>query len=114
VVDDDRDPPAERPALRQREGEPRNPEAGGGRYDGQIGVPDVIGSIGGNAPGGGHGFGGRRYRGGITDWRFPANTADCRGGQVQARAGQDLRDFGNACIIYNVPFLLSGCPFIRS
>ena len=31
VIDDDRDPPAERPRLRQRERHPRNPEARPGR-----------------------------------------------------------------------------------
>jgi len=34
MIDHDREPPAKRPTLRQREGQPRGPETGRGRHDG--------------------------------------------------------------------------------
>ena len=43
MIEDDRDPPAEGPALRQGERDPGGPEAGHGRHDREIGVPDMIG-----------------------------------------------------------------------
>jgi len=90
VGHDDGDPPAERPALWQGEGQPRSPQAGVGWDDCQVGVPDVIGPIGSDAPGGRHGLSGMRRR--LTDGRLAADAADGRGGQMQAGAGQDLRD----------------------
>jgi len=41
LIDRHRNPPAERPALRQREGKPRHPESGAGRYGREIDVPCV-------------------------------------------------------------------------
>jgi len=48
VIDDDRDPPTERPALRQGPGEPRRPEAERSRDGTEIAVPDVIWIPGGH------------------------------------------------------------------
>ena len=48
VVDDDGDPPAERPALRQGEGPKGGPEAQRGRHEGQVDVPDVVRILGGD------------------------------------------------------------------
>lgn len=43
VIDHDGNPPTEGPDLRQREGEPRHPEAERGWNRREIGVPDVVG-----------------------------------------------------------------------
>ncbi len=46
VIEDDGDPGAERPALREGKGEPRDPEAERGRDDREIDVPEVFGVAG--------------------------------------------------------------------
>jgi hypothetical protein len=49
MIDDRGDPPAERPALRQCEREPRDPESADRRNRGEIEVPDVVGMLGGHS-----------------------------------------------------------------
>lgn len=50
MIDDDRHPPAERPALRQHEWGPRVPESADRRYRAEVEVPDVVGMLGGHSP----------------------------------------------------------------
>lgn len=45
VIDDDSDPPAERPLLGQSPGQPGGPESERSRYRGEIAEPDVIGAF---------------------------------------------------------------------
>src|SRR5262249_40541371 len=49
MINHDRQPPAERPALRQRKRQPCGPITGGGGHRGEVHVPDVIGSLGSDA-----------------------------------------------------------------
>jgi hypothetical protein len=48
VIEDHSQPPTERPALRQGAGQPRGPEPRGGRHGRDIGVPQVVGVLGGD------------------------------------------------------------------
>jgi hypothetical protein len=90
MINDDRDPPAKWPALRQRQWQPGSPEAGGGWYDGQVDVPYVVGTIGRDPPLGRHGLQALRW-----DWsdrEFSAHAAPTGDRQVQPGASQDLSD----------------------
>ena len=48
VIDDDRDPGAKRPALRESLWDPWHPESEEDGHDGEVDVPDVVGSVGGD------------------------------------------------------------------
>ncbi len=87
VIDDDRDPSAERPSLGKREGEPGDPEPeaeGDGR---QVGVPDVVRPLGGH-----HASSAARALG-RDGLRFGPNHPTNGGcAEVQPGAGQEVRD----------------------
>jgi hypothetical protein len=91
VIDDYGDPPAERPARWQREGQPGCPEPEGGRDDTQIAMPDVIGPLRTNGASGRLGHGRRVPTGRL--FPLPVN---CRGSDVQTRPRQDLGCFDPA------------------
>src|SRR5713101_1468102 len=87
VVDDHREPPAERPDLRQGEGTPRGPEAEGGGHSRQINVPEVIRLSGCD------GTRGRlESQTGSRELCLPQHSAHRRGSEVETRAGEDLGD----------------------
>src|SRR5262249_50093957 len=74
-------PPAERPALRQRERQPRGPEPSRCRHGGEIGVPEMVGVLGCNPTGGGRALlAGCRWR----RRTLTAHATDAGRAQVQA------------------------------
>jgi hypothetical protein len=88
VVDNHREPPAERPDLRQGEGTPRRPEAEDGGHRRQVHVPELIQFSGGDDS---------------TGWlknvsrfgppRILLHSANRRRSEVEARAGENLGGF---------------------
>jgi len=91
VVNDHGQPPAEWPALRQRERRPRCPEACARGHGGQVDVPDVVGALGSHDAVVGCGC--LRWR---RAWRFFEDPSDRRCTEVQARTAQHLGDLGLA------------------
>ena len=91
MIDDDSQPPTERPALRQRKRQPRCPEAGSCGYGGQINVPDVVRVLGGRDTVARYGC--LRWR---RTWWFLEHPADRRCAEVQARTAERVRDLGFA------------------
>jgi len=92
VIEHHGNPPAERPDLRQSERKPGGPEARAGRDDREVHVPEVVGPVGGDNAVGMliaecRMLNGERSR----RWSLEA-PSDGRGAQLQAGAGQDLRD----------------------
>src|SRR5262249_25648288 len=51
MIDHDGQPPAERPELQARKGQPRSRKAGGGRHRGEVHMPDMVRPFGADAPG---------------------------------------------------------------
>ncbi len=90
TIHDHRQPPTERPALRQRQRRPRRPEACRCRHCGEIDVPDVIGVSCGDSAGRWHGLG-KTVR---SKCRWLSTHATDRARcQVQSGSGQDLGRF---------------------
>lgn len=93
TVDDGGYPPAERPRLFDRVGEPRKPEAGAaGRHSGEVYVPDVVGLPRSRAS---RGLSGLKFFG-FSHRPFFEHAADCRGADLDTCSTQDLRDLGLA------------------
>ena len=87
VIDDHRHPPAERPALRQRQRRPGNPEPAADRHGRQIDVPDVVGTLCGHTAG--DRFGSvRLFRRNRKFGFVLEDSADGRGRQVESGPGE--------------------------
>jgi len=83
VIDDHGQPPTERPALREREGQPGSPETCARGHGGQVDVPDVVRVLGGRHPVcRASGF--RRY----PPWRLLEDPPDGRRADVHASTAQ--------------------------
>jgi len=87
VIDDDRDPPTERPALGNGERPPGDPESADGGNGRQVEMPNAIGAFGGDDPGlrrsAGYGFGLRSAL---------DHPTDCRCAEVQSRPREHASD----------------------
>ena len=97
VVEDSGEPEAEGPALEESLREPRHPEAGDEREEGEVDVPDVVGVACGDGAGGSAGRRGARGLGGLgrprrrRAWCL-AHARDGSDGKVKSGASEELSE----------------------